>query len=211
MRNVQQVLREKENDMRRVAREVEILRQAIPLLTYQTNGSGAREIMLREVSAEGRRSDMLPGEGNPGDVLPDDVWPGEFRRPEDARPGEGPPADVRPDIFPVDDPLREKPQLTDIFPNGTMKNEEALNDQFANSEFANGGFADNEITSNDFEYRGFPVLSKGAPKLARPSVLGLDSDEPGTNGGVEADEVGSNKVSSRLKRFTRPLVSFMAG
>jgi hypothetical protein len=63
MRNVYEVLREKESALQRVAREIEILRLAAPLLTYDVPADG---------SADDAPTENLP----PAEVVGEDAHPG---------------------------------------------------------------------------------------------------------------------------------------
>jgi hypothetical protein len=195
VRDVNEVLREKESAMERVAREVEILRLAIPLLTHE-NSNGAKPLEMRSMAsiAAGRNGDVMPGDKLPGDVLPDDVFPGDVR-PEDVRPGErrpGPGFPGRGDEGRGDEGRDDRP---DVLPG-----EPGLDPLVAGPQQAASG-----DSGDEFEYRGFPVTESGVG-FRRPSVLGLESETV-----EETDEVDGQRISSRLKRFTRPLVSFMAG
>src|SRR5450432_282118 len=99
MRDAYEVLQEKESAMHRVAREIEILRLAAPLLTDEM----PNEAYSRDLSSDLSSYDMRPRGARPGDVLPNDVRPGDVR-----------PDDVRPDFVPTDDPRRNGPPHTDL-------------------------------------------------------------------------------------------------
>lgn len=61
MRNVYQVLRDKELELKRVSREVEALRLVIPLLLDAADGSGRMLAQVRETGSEnGATTQQIP-------------------------------------------------------------------------------------------------------------------------------------------------------
>jgi len=155
MRNVHEVLQEKENAIQRVAREIKILRLAAPLLT----GDASSEVPTHDVHSheehthDVRAHQASTEEANTYDTLINDVL-GETVPTRDF------PSDIRHDD--ANTGIVSAPSLL-------------TND-------LNGGESD-----------------------------GQDNDGQDSDGQDEENSVPGTKISGRLKRLVRPLVSFVAG
>jgi hypothetical protein len=165
MRNVYEVLQEKENAIQRVAREIKILRLAAPLLT------------------EDASSEVPTHDAHTRDVHSHDVHSHEENSHEEHT------HDVRAHQASTEEANTYDTLINDV-----------LGETVPTRDFPSDIRHDDANTG---------IVS--APSLLTNDLNDAESDGHDSDGQDEENSVPGTKISGRLKRLVRPLVSFVAG